>query len=96
MKKSAESEINNIMKRGSWKEVSREEAELAGRKIITCTWVFKIKHELNNTVRYKTRLCVNGFHQVPGVDYTESCSPVASQSTISILLLTTLHMEDHG
>ena len=37
----AESEINNLMKRGSWEKVSREEAELAGRTIIPCKWVFK-------------------------------------------------------
>ena len=47
-------------------------------------------------VRYKTRLCVKGFHQVPGVDYTELYSPVVNMSTIGILLLATLHMEDHG
>ena len=81
------------MKRGLWEKVSREEAELAGRKIIPCKWVFKIKHELNN---YKTRLCVKRSHQVPGVDYTKLFSPVANMSTIAILLLTTLHMEDHG
>ena len=71
MKKSAELEINNFMKRGSSEKVSREEAELEGRKIIPCKWVFIIKHEIDNTVRYETRLHVKGFHQVSGVDYTE-------------------------
>ena len=84
------------MNRRSWGKVSRVEAELAGRKIIPCQWVFKIKQELNNTVIYKSRLCVKGFHQVPEVYYTESFSPVANMSIISILLLTTLFMEDHG
>ena len=51
--------------------------------------MFKIKHKLNNTIRYKTS-------QVPGVDCTKSFSPVASSSTIAILLLTTLHIEDQG
>ena len=77
-------------------KVSREEAELEGRKIIPWKWVFKIKHELDNTVRYKKRLCIKGLHQVPRVDYTESFSPGTNTSTISILLLTTLYMEDYG
>ena len=91
-KKSAELEINNFMKRGSQEKVSREEDKSEGIKIIPYKWVFKIKHELDNMVRYKTKLCVKGFHEVPGVDYTESFSPVANTSTISTLLLTTLHM----
>ena len=74
----------------------KRRSQIEGRKIIPCKWVFKIKHEIDNTVRHKTRLCVKGFHQVPRVDYTELFSPVAKTSTISILLLTTLYMEDHG
>ena len=64
MKKSVEVEINNFIKRGSWEKVSREKAKSESRKIIPCKWVFKIKYELDNTVRYKTSLCVNRFHQV--------------------------------
>ena len=66
-----ELEINNFMKRGSWKKVSRKESESEVRKIIPCKWVFNIKYELDNRVRYKTSLCVKGFHDAPGVDYTE-------------------------
>ena len=95
MEKLVELEIKNFMKRGSWEKVVREEAESEGRKIIPCKWLIKIKRELYNTVRYKTRLCVKGVHQVLGIDYTESFSPVANMSTIAILLLSTLHMENH-
>ena len=44
------SEIVNFLKRGSWKKASGEEAKSKGRKIIPSKWVFKIIHELNNTV----------------------------------------------
>ena len=62
-KQSAKSEIENFLKRGSWEKVERKEAISKGRKIIPYKWVFKIKHKLNNTIRYKMRLCVKGFHQ---------------------------------
>ena len=96
MGKSVESEINNVVKRDSWGKVTRGKAESEDGKIIQSKWVFVIKYELNNTVRYKTRLYVNSFHQAQGLDCTESFSPVANMSTIGILLLTTLHIEDHG
>ena len=89
-------EIENFPKRESREKVSRNEAVQHRSKIIPCKWVFKIKHKFNNTIRYKARLCVKGFHQVAVVDYTKSFSPVANSSTIAILLSTTLHMEDQG
>ena len=49
---------------------------------------------MDNTLKYKTRLCVKGFHQVPGVDFTELFSPVASGTTITIVLLITLWNEE--
>lgn len=91
---SVKSEVNNFLKRKSWKYVSRDEVLKMGRKLIPCKWVFKIKHEIDNSLRYKTRLCVKGFHQVPGVDFTESFSPVASGTTIVIVLLITLWNEE--
>ena len=90
---SIKSEVNNFLKRNSWQYVSRDEVVKMGRKIIPCKWVFKIKQEIDNSLRYKTRLCVKGFHQVPGVDFTESFSPVASGTTIVIVLLITLWNE---
>ena len=87
---SIKSEINNFLKRKSWEYVFRDEVIKMGRKIIPCKWVFKIKQEIDNTIRYKTRLCVKGFHQIPGIDFTESFSPVASGTTIVIVLLITL------
>ena len=46
-RKLTELEIENFLKRGSRKKVSREEAKIGRREIIPCKWVFKIKHELN-------------------------------------------------
>ena len=87
---SIKSEVMNFIKRKSWEYVSITEPKDKGRKLIPCKWVFKIKDEQDGSKRYKSRLCVKGFHQIPGVDYTESFSPVATESTINILLLYTL------
>ena len=83
-RRSAESEIENFQKIGSWEMVSREDAKIEGRKIIPCKWVFKIKHELNDTTKYKTRLFVKRFHQIPGENYTKLFSS------------TLFHTEDKG
>ena len=56
----------------------------------------KLKLKLNNTIRYKTRLWEKGFHQVKGVDYTESFSPVENTSTINIMLQLALYWESKG
>ena len=95
-KPSIKSEIMNFIKRKSWEYVSIDEPKSTNRKIIPCKWVFKIKKEQDGSKRYKSRLCVKGFHQVPGVDYTESFSPVATDSTIQILLLYTLWKSKEG
>ena len=95
-KPSIKAEIMNFIKRDSWEYVSIDEPRSANRKIIPCKWVFKIKKEQDGSKRYKSRLCVKGFHQVPGVDYTESFSPVATDSTIQILLLYTLWKSKEG
>ena len=39
---------------------------------------------------------VNGYTQVPGVDFTESLSPVALDTSTSILIGLTLYYEDNG
>ena len=64
------------------------------RKLIPFKCVFKIKHEIDNLLKYKTCLCVKVFHQWPGVDFTEFSSPVASGKTIVIVLLITLYNKD--
>ena len=93
---SLKSEVENFIKRNSWKYVKVDEPNQLGRKLIPCKWVFKIKNEQDGSKRYKSRLCVKGFHQIPGVDYTESFSPVATESTIQILLVYTLWMYAKG
>ena len=49
-------------------------------------WVLKTKHEQDGSIRYKARLVVRKFNQIPGVDYNESFSPVATETSIYALI----------
>ena len=64
-KVSMKNEIENFVKRGSWKMVLRSEVEKKGRKIIKTKKVFKIKVESDGSRRLKTRDVVLGFMQIP-------------------------------
>src|SRR5210317_2162293 len=88
---SVKSEIENFMNRGSWKFVSKLVPKELGRKVMKTMTVFKVKDEVDGSIRHKTRICSKGYMQIPGVDYTESFSPVvndASQRLVFALYLT--------
>ena len=93
-RQSAIAEINNFLKRGSWKFIQKDKVLKQGRKPIATKWVFKIKNESNHTKRYKSRVVTKGYMQIPGVDYTEKFSPVATASSLRIGLALTLHNDN--
>jgi hypothetical protein len=66
------------------------------RKPITTKWVFKKKVEQDQTIRYKARCVSRGFMQIPGVDYTESFAPVASDTGIRVVIGIYLYYEFHN
>ena len=88
-------EIENFLSRKAWRKVNRT-VLAPGQRPISTKWVFKIKNEQDGSVRYKGRLCVRGFVQVPGIDFTLTHSPVATDVSIKILLGITLFFEDKG
>nr|GEV98275.1 hypothetical protein [Tanacetum cinerariifolium] len=63
-----------------------------GIKPITLKWLFKNKHDEENTVnRNKTRLVVRGYRQEEGIYFEESFAPVARMEAIKIFLAYAAH-----
>nr|GEX82679.1 hypothetical protein [Tanacetum cinerariifolium] len=63
-----------------------------GIKPFTLKWLFKNKHDEENTfIRNKTRLVVRGYRQEEGIDFKESFAPVAQMKAIRIFLAYAAH-----
>ncbi|GKD05400.1 retrovirus-related pol polyprotein from transposon TNT 1-94 [Tanacetum coccineum] len=61
-------------------------------KPLTLKWLFKNKHDEENTViRNKTCLVVRGYRQEKGIDFKESFAPIARTEAIRIFLPYTTH-----
>nr|GFB72955.1 retrovirus-related Pol polyprotein from transposon TNT 1-94 [Tanacetum cinerariifolium] len=84
------------MKTAAWFTEGRCIRELVlspdGIKPLTLKWLFKNKHDEENTViRNKTRLVVRGYRQEEGIDFEESFDPVAQMEAIRIFLAYAAH-----
>jgi Reverse transcriptase (RNA-dependent DNA polymerase)/gag-polypeptide of LTR copia-type/Integrase core domain len=76
-------EYNSLVKNKTWTLTTLP----AGRKAISCKWVFKHKMDENgDVVRFKARLVARGFSQVYGIDYMDTFAPVAKLASLRILL----------
>ncbi|GJV22811.1 retrovirus-related pol polyprotein from transposon TNT 1-94 [Tanacetum coccineum] len=61
-------------------------------KPLTLKWLFKNKHDEENTViQNKTHLVVRGYRQEEGIDFEESITPVARIEAIRIFLAYVAH-----
>ncbi|GJW13838.1 retrovirus-related pol polyprotein from transposon TNT 1-94 [Tanacetum coccineum] len=61
-------------------------------KPLTLKWLFKNKHDEENTViRNKTRLVVRGYRQEEGIDFKESFAPIARMEAIRIFFAYVAH-----
>ena len=59
----------------------------AGRKKVSCKWVFKAKTKPDGTLdRRKARLVARGFSQTEGVDFFETFSPVVRYESVRCVL----------
>lgn len=82
-KEAINKEMNSLVKNKTWEVVDRP----TGRKVIKCTWVFKVKQDAQGHLeRYKARLCACGYSQREGEDFIEIFAPVVKFPTIRLLL----------
>ncbi|XP_021827589.1 uncharacterized protein LOC110768200 [Prunus avium] len=72
-------EINALLRNKTWSLVPPS----SNHTPVECKWVFRIKRNSDGTIeRYKARLVAKGYHQCPGIDYSETFSPVVKPPII--------------
>nr|GEU33784.1 retrovirus-related Pol polyprotein from transposon TNT 1-94 [Tanacetum cinerariifolium] len=85
---SMQEELHQFIRPNVWELVPSPDSI----KPLTLTWLFKNKHDEENTViRNKTRLVVRGYRQEEGIDFEKSFAPVARMEAIRIFLAYAAH-----
>src|SRR5437879_11257032 len=76
-------EIDSQISKGTWYLTSLPN----GKKAIDCKWIFRVKYNADGSLsKRKARLVARGFSQRPGIDYSQTFSPVIRHESIRILL----------
>ncbi|KAK2458167.1 putative mitochondrial protein [Trifolium repens] len=82
-KAAMDEEIEALHKNQTWELVPRT----PNLHVIGSKWVFKSKIKPDGSLdRLKARLVAKGYHQVDGVDYIETFSPVIKPGTIRLII----------
>ena len=89
---SMSAEIKALRNRGCWRVIRTPQ----GVKLIKSRYVYRLKKDWTGKVtKRKSRLVVQGFSQVEGVDYTETFAPVAKVATFRLMLALTKVLNLH-
>jgi hypothetical protein len=90
-------EIMNFLRRNAWKKVDREYViKTLKRKPLKTTTVLKKKIKHDGSIQYKARICTKGFMMIPGIDFEESYSPVATDSSNKIVIGVSLYFRNQA
>ena len=73
-------ELKAHRRNGSFSEIDRSELP-KGRRLVRMTWAYKTKRDGTK----KSRLCVQGCSQIPGVDYDQTHSATLRPTSLRIL-----------
>ena len=73
-------ELKNHADNGSWEYIDASELP-RGRRLVKLVWVYKIKRDGS----LKSRLCVQGCRQVPGVDYDQTWCGAMRGTSLRVL-----------
>ena len=86
--KSLTDELENFLTRDAWEFLPRSVLP-PGHETLRCRWIFKQKVDGTK----KSRTVVRGYEQEPGVDFVESFSPLATNTTIRVVLAISLEYQ---
>jgi len=79
-------ELENLHFRGIFR-VMKKSSLPAGKKVISCRWVFANKYDVDgNVIKRKARLVAKGFSQVQGEDFNETYAVVARLKSFRIAM----------
>jgi len=79
-----QAEFKSLEDNDTWEYEQCDSA--AGRKPIGCKWVFRTKINFDGSKRYKARLVIKGYEQVPGIDFGDTFAPVAKLASFRMLM----------
>jgi hypothetical protein len=86
--KSLNAKLEKFLLRDAWEFLPRQKMP-RDRKTLSCRWIFRLKIDGSK----KSRSVVRGYEQEPGVDYVESYSPLATNTTIKVALAQLLYLQ---
>lgn len=76
-------EFNALLENNTWELVPYND----NINLVGCKWIYKIKYKSNGTIeRPKARLVARDIHQLTGIDFHETFSPVVKPTTVRLLL----------